>query len=157
MILFNEESPNYSDINYDFPDATTSNPQESPTISQTALPPVTVEHPHNKSKPKHYFLKSKHSKISLRFEKFKDRPSSCGEDEINYRTSTGSNEDNMQKHKHTHIFPILTSISINCIIGADTLKTITIQLSQDVMISTIIDKAMIEFNKEFQKRKRKLY
>ena len=139
-----------------FPDATTSNPPESPTISPTALPPVTVEHPHNKSKPKHYFLKSKHSKISLRFEKYKDKPSSCGEDEINYRTSTGSNEDNIQKHKHTHISPILTSISINCIIGEDTLKTITIQLSQDVIISTIIDKAIIGFNKEFTKEKAKI-
>ena len=92
--------------------------------------------------------------MSLRFEKYKDKPTSCSEIETNYITSTRSNEDNIQKH--THIFPTLTSISINCVIGEDTLKTITIQLSQDIMISTIIDKAIIEFNKEFTKEKAKI-
>jgi hypothetical protein len=92
--------------------------------------------------------------MSLRFEKYKVKPTSCSEGETNYITSTRSNEDNIQKY--IHIFPTLTSISINCVIGEDTLKTITIQLSQDVMISTIIDKAMIEFNKVFTKEKAKI-
>ena len=100
MILFNEESPNYNDINYDFPETTTSNPPESPTISPTAFSPITVEHPHNISKPKHP-LNSKHSRMSLRFEKYKDKPTSCSEDETNYRTSK---DQTKIIYKNIHIY-----------------------------------------------------
>ena len=114
--------------------------------SRITFPNITSKHRYKKSRTQKP-LKKKLSRISLVFEKYKEKLST-GEEETNYTTSIGSNEETIPRQ--TKSISTFISITLNCVLGENSIKSIVIQLPQDATVLIAIEKGINEFNKEFK-------